>query len=216
MSDAFEVFDIDGSGDIDTAEISALLRLLGDTTDAQHLIQGADTQKRGTIRFEDFLALMKDLKASERWKALLSFSQAQIEDYRDAFALFDKDQSGGIDPSELRALLKLVGHSPSKDELDAMIQELDKNESGAIEFNEFLYLMTKRERGSAAADVAEAFRIYDRDRTGYISVENLQFMLTRLGENFTDEEVSEMLQEADKDRDGKVTFKDFEQMMTFA
>lgn len=46
-------------------------------------------------------------------------------EYKDAFLLFDKDQSGFISSKELNACLRSLGENPTEDELQAMIFEVD-------------------------------------------------------------------------------------------
>eukprot|EP00440_Ansanella_granifera_P015542 gb/GFBE01016891.1/.p1 GENE.gb/GFBE01016891.1/~~gb/GFBE01016891.1/.p1 ORF type:complete len:245 (+),score=84.48 gb/GFBE01016891.1/:1-735(+) len=219
FKEAFEVFDADGSGDIDTSEIAAVLKSLGQPPsdeDLAALMKGVGKDTSDTISWDDFLKLMTNLKKLDKtWELLLNFSKAQLSEYRDAFNMFDTDGSGDIDTSELGALLKALGQSPNEAELKEMVKEVDADGSGSIEFNEFLALMTKRMEGSSNEDdIAEAFKLYDRDNNGFISVANLQYMLTTLGEKFSDDDVKEMLLEADSDGDGKVNYKDFHKMMT--
>mmetsp|Transcript_1076 Transcript_1076/g.2183 ORF Transcript_1076/g.2183 Transcript_1076/m.2183 type:complete len:233 (-) Transcript_1076:60-758(-) len=220
--EAFDVFDADGSGDIDVKEIAEAMKALGAETsedELKTLIAEVDTDGGGSIDFDEFCALMGNLKKlDKKWEALLSFSKAQVEEYRDAFNMFDKDGSGDIDLDELATLLQNLGVKPSEAELKTMISEIDADGSGSIEFEEFLQLMTKQAVGgpSKEDDIAEAFKAYDRKSQGFITVEDLQAMMTSLGEKFSNEDIQEMLLEVDHDGDGKVGYNDFLKMMTVA
>ena len=68
--------------------------------------------------------------------------QEQIDEIKEAFNLFDTDQSGSIDYRELKAAMKALGFDVKKDELKKMIADVDADGSGNIEFPEFLDMMT--------------------------------------------------------------------------
>jgi len=81
-----------------------------------------------------------------------NLSVEQIRDFKDAFALFDKNGNGNIDGKELKKLMRTFGQNPSEQEIKDMMKTLDVNRSGTVDFAEFLKLMSgkvskKSERG---------------------------------------------------------------------
>lgn len=70
-------------------------------------------------------------------------SEQQISEYRDSFALFDKNSDGKIDSSELGQVMRSLGRNPTDEELRDMIHDIDSDDNGTIDFNEFLTLMSK-------------------------------------------------------------------------
>lgn len=80
--------------------------------------------------------------------ALMS-TTIQPKDYEDetraAFNVFDKDGSGTISASELKAVMKSLGENLSDAEIDEMIREADKDRDGTIdcEFELFLPLFLR-------------------------------------------------------------------------
>ena len=50
-----------------------------------------------------------------------------ITEFKEAFALFDKDGDGTISASELGAVLRGLGQNPTKAELDELIQSVDSD-----------------------------------------------------------------------------------------
>ena len=50
-----------------------------------------------------------------------------ISEFKEAFALFDKDGDGTISASELGAVLRGLGQNPTKAELDELIQSVDSD-----------------------------------------------------------------------------------------
>ena len=51
-------------------------------------------------------------------------SDKQIEELKEAFALFDEN-SGMIDIRDLSGLLKAIGHNPSEDEIRILIEQVN-------------------------------------------------------------------------------------------
>ena len=48
-----------------------------------------------------------------------------ISEFREAFAMFDKDGDGTIDITELGTVMRSLGQTPTEDELTEMIHEAD-------------------------------------------------------------------------------------------
>ena len=68
----------------------------------------------------------------------MGLPQAEIDGCREAFSKFDRDGSGTIDATELKATLQALGQNPTEEEVFLMIAEVDDDNSGEIEFAEFL------------------------------------------------------------------------------
>lgn len=65
------------------------------------------------------------------------------ENLRTAFQMFDTDNSGKIDASEVKTLLEGEDFKDqiSKEQLNRIIKEVDANGDGEIDFEEFLSMM---------------------------------------------------------------------------
>ncbi|RCV36347.1 hypothetical protein SEVIR_7G321500v4 [Setaria viridis] len=143
-------------------------------------------------------------------------SKQQIEEFREAFSLFDKDGDGTITSKELGTVMRSLGQSPSEEELQEMVKEVDADGSGAIDFQEFLTLLARQMREANGADeeeLREAFRVFDQDQNGFISRDELRHVLQNLGERLSDDELAEMLREADVDGDGQINYTEFAKVM---
>merc|ERR1711872_858133 len=94
-----------------------------------------------------------------------SLSDEMIAEFKMAFDIFDHDGGGDINTSELGRVMKLLGQSPSKDELDQIVEAVDVDGSGSIDFDEFLIMMVMqlKEEGKSASDeeVKENFLDWD-------------------------------------------------------
>ena len=67
-----------------------------------------------------------------------NWSEVQIAEFKEAFALFDVDGDGSITVEELRTVFSSLGQNPSDQELRDMIADVDEDGSGEIDFDEFL------------------------------------------------------------------------------
>ncbi|CAJ1349390.1 unnamed protein product [Effrenium voratum] len=144
----------------------------------------------------------------------ISLTQAQVEEFQEAFGLFDKDGDGRISVDELGVVLKALGRKPTQEELKAMVGEADEDGSGEIEFPEFLKLMAaKLHDMDSVEEMQEAFSVFDRDKSGRVTPSELKHVMNSLGEKVTNEEVEEMIKEADIDGDGELSFQDFLQFV---
>lgn len=143
-----------------------------------------------------------------------SLTSEQIEEFREAFSLFDRNGDGTITTTELGTVMRSLGQNPTETELRDMINEVDEDGSGTVEFDEFLKMMAKKLKDSdAMEELREAFRVFDKDGNGFISSSELRHVMNMLGEKLSDYEVSEMVKEADLDGDGMVNYEEFVAMM---
>jgi len=142
-------------------------------------------------------------------------SNDEIEEFREAFSMFDKNGDGTISSAELGTIMRSLGQNPTENELMDMINEVDIDGNGTIDFREFLNMMAKKvNKSDSEEELREAFRVFDKDGNGHISASELRTVMTTLGEKLTDEEVDEMIFEADLDGDGQVNYEEFVRMMT--
>ena len=63
----------------------------------------------------------------------------EINELKQAFALFDKDGSGSVDKDELMAALSKLGISNKNSALNKIMDDLDADKSGTVEVEEFVF-----------------------------------------------------------------------------
>ncbi|KAK2154774.1 hypothetical protein LSH36_258g05110 [Paralvinella palmiformis] len=135
-----------------------------------------------------------------------------MQEYKEAFQMFDKDGDGTISTKELGIVMRSLGQNPTESELQEIINEVDIDGNGKIDLDEFIVMMA-RQQCLSPAELEQAFRMFDRDHDGFIDARELRHLLTNLGEKLTDQEVDEMIREVDVDGDGKVDYGEFVAML---
>jgi len=139
----------------------------------------------------------------------------QVQEFKEAFSLFDKDNDGTITTTELGTVMKSLGQNPSDSDLLDMINEVDADGNGTIDFTEFLTMMTKHmKEADNDQELREAFKVFDKNGDGKISATELRDVMVSLGEKLTDDEIDQMIREADINNDGHVDYEEFVKMMT--
>uniref|UniRef100_A0A8C3KRB9 EF-hand domain-containing protein n=1 Tax=Calidris pygmaea TaxID=425635 RepID=A0A8C3KRB9_9CHAR len=113
-------------------------------------------------------------------------TEEQRRELREAFELFDRDRSGLMDVSDLKAL----GCELRKEEMKRIISEFSEERPGKLNFRSFLQVMTqKMAEPCLEEELLKVFKVFDCDDTGKISFENLKVMAGEVGEEITDEEL---------------------------
>ncbi|XP_008056126.1 troponin C, skeletal muscle [Carlito syrichta] len=137
-------------------------------------------------------------------------SEEMIAEFKAAFDMFDADGGGDISVKELGTVMRMLGQTPTKEELDAIIEEVDEDGSGTIDFEEFLVMMVRQmkedAKGKSEEELAECFRIFDRNADGYIDAEELAEIFRASGEHVTEEEIESLMKDGDKNNDGRIDF----------
>jgi centrin-1 len=137
IKEAFDLFDTDGSGQIDPKELKAAMQSLGFEAKNQtifQMISDLDKNKSGTIEFDEFLDMMT---------ARMSDKDTR-EDINKVFRLFDDDNTGTVTLRNLRRVARELGETMTDDELQEMVDRADSNGDGAVTLDDFYNIMTKK------------------------------------------------------------------------
>ncbi|CAJ1328621.1 unnamed protein product [Effrenium voratum] len=131
IKEAFDLFDTDGSGEIDSKELKVAMRALGfepKKEEIQKMISDVDDDGSGTIGYEEFLKMMTHKILNRDPK----------DEILKAFRLFDDDETGKISFKNLKRVAKELGERMTDEELQEMIDEADRDGDGEVNEEEFL------------------------------------------------------------------------------
>ncbi|XP_078109966.1 troponin C, skeletal muscle-like [Sander vitreus] len=164
------------------------------------------------------LLLLWTMRPTDAQSDARSFlTEEMIAEFKAAFDMFDTDGGGDISTKELGQVMRMLGQNPSREELDAIIEEVDEDGSGTIDFEEFLVMMVQQLKedsaGRSEEELSECFRIFDKNGDGFIDREEFGEILHLTGEPVVEEDIDEMFGEADNNKDGRIDFDEFLKMM---
>merc|ERR1712031_113910 len=93
-------------------------------------------------------------------------SEDEVEEIKEAFDLFDNDNSGAISVNELTSAMQSLGFDVKHAVVYNMVADLDSDGSGEIEFGEFLAVMTaKLSDKNTREEIDRVFNLFDKDRS---------------------------------------------------
>eukprot|EP00443_Scrippsiella_acuminata_P015010 CAMPEP_0115357676 /NCGR_PEP_ID=MMETSP0270-20121206/100270_1 /TAXON_ID=71861 /ORGANISM="Scrippsiella trochoidea, Strain CCMP3099" /LENGTH=823 /DNA_ID=CAMNT_0002780139 /DNA_START=147 /DNA_END=2618 /DNA_ORIENTATION=- len=165
LRELYSSMDKEGNNSLTLGECSRILGQMGlnPRTRAQQrqiaiLFETADEDGSGDFSYDEFAVLNQLVhellqrvhRKQEREAALqLGITPRQIEEYLEAFDMFDEEEVGELRVEDVRRLMDSLRIPISGTLLNELVREVDVDHSGVIEFNEFLMLMSLVEQRKA-------------------------------------------------------------------
>ncbi|KAK8635854.1 hypothetical protein V6N13_004569 [Hibiscus sabdariffa] len=118
---AFCLIDKDSDGFITIEELESVIQTLDANPTRLMISEVDDVEGDGKIDFEDFEKVVDELK--------------------EAFKVFDRDQDGFISANELRQVMINLGERITMEEAEQMIREADLDGDGVVSYEEFARMM---------------------------------------------------------------------------
>jgi Ca2+-binding EF-hand superfamily protein len=123
-----------------------------------------------------------------------TLSDAEKQELRQAFNLFDQDGGGKIDADEVRVVLRVLGFNPSLEELHRLLDEIDPKGSGTVDFNQFTKILLKKISEPLPTNaMIRSFNNLDVDMDGHITIDDLTAVAEELGEDLSQEELHQII-----------------------
>jgi len=121
------------------------------------------------------------------------FNQAQITEFKEAFAMIDNDRDGIINSDDLAAIYNSIGREPDPKVIKEMLAECPEK----LNFTHFLTLFGEKLHGTdSESALRDAFIMFDEQKTGKLSEEYVKDLLMNVGDQFSKDEVKQTWKEA--------------------
>ncbi|XP_078164631.1 putative calcium-binding protein CML13 [Carex rostrata] len=140
IREAFELFDLDGSGTIDAKELCVAMRALGfemTEDEINQMMAEVDKDHSGGIDFDEFLYMMTEKIGQRDTK----------EQLMKAFRIIDHDKNGKISIEDIQNIARELGETFTVDEIREMVQQADENGDGEVDADEFMRIMKRTNYG---------------------------------------------------------------------
>ncbi len=161
---------------------------------------------------------MLSRKISKKQAAPSNLNREEVEEIRNAFQLFDTNNTGKISPTELKQAMHSLGFDTRNPTIYNMIAELETNDAakqGGVSFDIFLdavnYKLGDKESREGIKRIFDLF-IDDPD-TKTITIHALKKVSKELGEDMPANELSEMLTRVSKNG-VEISFDEFYDIMS--
>ena len=102
-------------------------------------------------------------------------SEEQIEEFKEAFSLFDPENKGYIQTKELGTVLRSLGIHATDEEKNEFIEKYDQEQEDNIYFHDFLEIIIKKIAETKPEDeLLEAFNLFDTEKKHEIDIDQFK------------------------------------------
>lgn len=120
-------------------------------------------------------------------------SEEQIEEFKEAFSLFDPENKGYIQTKELGTVLRSLGIHATDEEKNEFIEKYDQEQEDNIYFHDFLEILIKKIVETKPEDeLQEAFNLFDIDKKHEIDIDQFKEEFRQYLPNVSENEVNDI------------------------
>jgi calmodulin len=122
-------------------------------------------------------------------------SEEQIEEFKEAFSLFDPEGKGYIETKELGTVLRSLGIHATDEEKNEYIEKYDQEQEDNIYFNDFLEIIIKKISESKPEDeLLEALNLFDTEKKHEIDIEQFREEFKENLPNVPENEINDIIE----------------------
>ncbi|XP_068715595.1 myosin-2 essential light chain-like [Montipora foliosa] len=139
-------------------------------------------------------------------------TQEEMDEYRDAFSLFDTEGDGKIECEQIGSLLRSLNLNPDDEDILKIEKEIGDRR---VSFEEFLSIFVrekKNARNVSAQQFIDTLGVFDKDNAGRVSSGELRHVLTALGNKLRNYQVDELFNDVGEQA-GFINTADFVNMV---
>ncbi|XP_039721633.1 myosin light polypeptide 6 isoform X1 [Pteropus medius] len=150
-------------------------------------------------------------------KVVIEFNKDQLEEFKEAFELFDRVGDGKILYSQCGDVMRALGQNPTNAEVLKVLGNPKSDEMNVkvLDFEHFLPMLqtvAKNKDQGTYEDYVEGLRVFDKEGNGTVMGAEIRHVLVTLGEKMTEEEV-EMLVAGHEDSNGCINYEELVRMV---
>ncbi|CAM9143498.1 myosin light polypeptide 6-like isoform X1 [Lampetra fluviatilis] len=143
----------------------------------------------------------------------IEFSKDQLEEYKEAWTLFDRRGDNKITLSQAGDVMRALGQNPTNAEVAKLLgnPKPDDLANNTLDFEQFLPILqtlaSAKDKGTFE-DFVEGLRVFDKEGNGLLLGAELRHVLATLGEKMVEEEVETLLA-GHENADGYINYEAF-------
>ncbi|XP_012691903.1 myosin light chain 1, skeletal muscle isoform [Clupea harengus] len=143
----------------------------------------------------------------------VDFTPDQLEDYREAFGLFDKVGDNKVAYNQIADIMRALGQNPTNKEVKLLLGNPTPEDMIAkrVDFETFLPMLqtvVNNPNKAVFEDYVEGLRVFDKEGNGTVMGAELRIVLATMGEKMSEMEVDALLA-GQEDENGCVNYEAF-------
>jgi len=142
----------------------------------------------------------------------LDFTPDQMDDYREAFGLFDRVGDNKVAYNQIADIMRALGQNPTNKEVTKILGNptADDMAQKRVEFEQFLPMLQTIVNAPKVGmeDYVEGLRVFDKEGNGTVMGAELRIVLCTLGEKMTEAEIDQLMT-GQEDENGCVNYEAF-------